>query len=90
MEHVEHDPNHLPRHLLHYPKPTKILKFEKIKLTKPQLILIPSLARSPVAPVRFKRSDPARSTKWNLAVRSSSSVAGATFPLTERFTAFSA
>lgn len=29
---------------------------------------IPSLARSPVAPVLFSLSEPARSTKWNLAV----------------------
>ena len=36
--------------------------------TRPQLMEIPSRARSPVAPVRFNRSDPARSTKWNLAV----------------------
>ena len=31
--------------------------------------LIPSFARSPVAPVLLSLSDPARSTKWNLAVR---------------------
>lgn len=37
-------------------------------LTKPQLIEIPSLARSPVAPVRLSLSEPARSTKLNLAV----------------------
>lgn len=36
---------------------------------------MPSFIRSPVAPVRFKRSEPAKSTKWNLALRSSSSVA---------------
>lgn len=30
---------------------------------------MPSFALSPVAPVRFSLSDPARSTKWNLAVR---------------------
>ena len=35
---------------------------------------IPSLARSPVAPVRFNRSDPARSTKWNLAESVSNSM----------------
>jgi len=40
---------------------------------KPQLIDIPSLALSPVAPVRFNLSEPARSTKWNLAVRVSNS-----------------
>ena len=31
--------------------------------TKPLLILMPSLARWPVAPVRFKLSEPAKSTK---------------------------
>ncbi|CAN8011066.1 unnamed protein product, partial [Ixodes pacificus] len=35
---------------------------------------MPSLARSPVAPVRLSRSDPAKSTKWNLAVRVSNSL----------------
>ena len=46
-------------------------------LTSPQLIEMPSLALSPVAPVRFSLSDPARSTKWNLALRvSQSSSAG--------------
>uniref|UniRef100_A0A6B0V0B1 Putative secreted protein n=1 Tax=Ixodes ricinus TaxID=34613 RepID=A0A6B0V0B1_IXORI len=40
----------------------------------PQLMEMPSLARSPVAPVRLSRSDPARSTKWNLAVRVSNSL----------------
>lgn len=45
--------------------------------TSPQLIEIPSFARSPVAPVRFNLSDPAKSTKWNLAVSvSNSTVAG--------------
>lgn len=39
-----------------------------ITRTRPQLIEMPSLALSPVAPVRLSRSDPARSTKWNLAV----------------------
>jgi len=34
---------------------------------------MPSFALSPVAPVRFSLSDPARSTKWNLAVRVSNS-----------------
>lgn len=34
---------------------------------------MPSFALSPVAPVRFNLSDPARSTKWNLAVRVSNS-----------------
>lgn len=37
--------------------------------TRPQLMEMPSRARSPVAPVRLSRSDPARSTKWNFAVR---------------------
>ena len=32
-------------------------------LTKPQLIDIPSFALSPVAPVRFSRSEPAKSVK---------------------------
>ena len=41
--------------------------------TKPQLIEIPSLARSPVAPVLLSLSEPARSTKWNLAFRVSQS-----------------
>lgn len=38
------------------------------RASKPQLMEIPSLARSPVAPVRFSLSEPARSTKWNLAL----------------------
>jgi len=42
-------------------------------LTSPQLMEMPSFALSPVAPVRFSLSDPARSTKWNLAVRVSNS-----------------
>lgn len=42
-------------------------------LTSPQLMEMPSFALSPVAPVRFNLSDPARSTKWNLAVRVSNS-----------------
>jgi len=37
---------------------------------------IPSFARSPVAPVLLRRSDPARSTKWNFAVRVSNSLDG--------------
>jgi hypothetical protein len=48
----------------------------QIKLTRPQFIEIPSFARSPVAPVLLRRSDPARSTKWNLAVRVSNSLEG--------------
>ena len=43
------------------------------KLTSPQLIEMPSRARSPVAPVRFRRSEPAKSTKLNLAVNISTS-----------------
>ena len=43
-------------------------------LTRPQLMEMPSLARFPVAKVRFNRSEPARSTKWNLAVSVSKSV----------------
>lgn len=42
-------------------------------LTSPQLMEMPSFALSPVAPVRFNLSDPAKSTKWNLAVRVSNS-----------------
>jgi len=34
---------------------------------------IPSRARSPVAPVRLRRSEPAKSTKLNLAVSTSTS-----------------
>lgn len=44
--------------------------------TNPQLMEIPSLARSPVAPVRFNRSEPAKSTKCNLAIRVSNSSDG--------------
>lgn len=40
-----------------------------LSLTSPQLMEMPSFALSPVAPVRFSLSDPARSTKWNFAVR---------------------
>lgn len=42
--------------------------------TRPQLMEMPSLARSPVAPVLLSRSEPAKSTKWNLAVSVSYSV----------------
>ena len=34
---------------------------------------MPSLALSPVAPVLFRRSEPAKSTKWNLEVKVSQS-----------------
>lgn len=40
---------------------------EKLSLTNPQFIEIPSLALSPVAPVLLSLSEPAKSTKWNLA-----------------------
>ena len=43
------------------------------KAKRPQLMEIPSLARSPVAPVRLSLSDPAKSTKWNFAVSDSMS-----------------
>ena len=46
-------------------------------LTRPQLMEIPSLALSPVAPVLFNLSEPARSTKWNLAESVSQSVTSA-------------
>ena len=48
----------------------------KIRLTNPQLMEMPSFCLSPVAPVLFRRSDPARSTKWNLAVNVSNSLVG--------------
>ena len=38
------------------------------KAKRPQLMEMPSFALSPVAPVRLSRSEPAKSTKWNLAV----------------------
>ncbi len=40
---------------------------------KPKLILIPYFNVTPVAPVFFARSDPAKSTKKNLAVINPSS-----------------
>lgn len=43
---------------------------------RPALMLIPSLARSPIADVRFSLSLPARSTKWNLLVRVTHSPSG--------------
>eukprot|EP00123_Amoebidium_parasiticum_P014693 comp22602_c0_seq1/m.34666 comp22602_c0_seq1/g.34666 ORF comp22602_c0_seq1/g.34666 comp22602_c0_seq1/m.34666 type:complete len:333 (+) comp22602_c0_seq1:1550-2548(+) len=39
------------------------------RASSPELIAMPSLARSPVAPVFLSLSDPARSTKWNFEVR---------------------
>uniref|UniRef100_A0A4W4E8G6 Uncharacterized protein n=1 Tax=Electrophorus electricus TaxID=8005 RepID=A0A4W4E8G6_ELEEL len=42
-------------------------------MTFPNLMEMPSLALSPVAPVLFSRSEPARSTKWNFAVSVSNS-----------------
>ena len=47
------------------------------ELTSPQLIEIPSRARSPVAPVRLRRSEPAKSTKLNFAVNTSTSFSAA-------------
>lgn len=38
------------------------------KTSKDLLMFTPSLNVAPSAPVFFARSDPARSTKWNLAV----------------------
>jgi hypothetical protein len=46
------------------------------KACSPALILIPSLARSPMADVRFNRSEPARSTKWNLLLSTTHSPSG--------------
>ena len=45
--------------------------------TRPQLMEIPSRARSPVAPVRLSRSEPAKSTKLNFAVNTSTSLPSA-------------
>lgn len=47
--------------------------YQFCQLTRPQLMEMPSLARSPVAPVLFSLSEPARSTKWNFAVKVSNS-----------------
>ena len=49
--------------------------------TRPQLIEMPSLALSPVAPVRLSLSEPARSTKCNLADSVSSSDPASPDPL---------
>jgi len=38
------------------------------KASRPLLMLIPSLSVDPEAPVFLALSDPARSTKWNLAI----------------------
>lgn len=43
------------------------------RANNPQFMDIPSRARSPVAKVRFNRSEPAKSTKWNLDVNVSKS-----------------
>lgn len=61
-----------------YPKgsATEVFSHWQIRicfLTSPQLMEMPSFALSPVAPVLFSLSEPARSTKWNLAVRVSNS-----------------
>lgn len=42
---------------------TQIKHNATLKRTSPQLIEMPSLALSPVAPVLFSRSEPAKSTK---------------------------
>jgi hypothetical protein len=42
------------------------------KQSSPLLMLMPSFRSKPVAPVRLRRSEPAKSTKWNLAVICSS------------------
>ena len=55
---------------------TKLLLRYKLKHTRPQFMEMLSFARSPVAPVLLRRSDPARSTKWNFAVRVSNSLDG--------------
>ena len=47
---------------------TFVRMYAHITLTSPQLMDMPSLALSPVAPVLFSLSEPARSTKWNFAV----------------------
>ena len=61
----------------------------KIRLTNPQLMEMPSFCLSPVAPVLFRRSDPARSTKWNLAVNVSNSLVGPFSELSNVSTMFS-
>lgn len=43
------------------------------QLTRPELMQMLSFCLSPVAPVRLRRSEPAKSTKWNFAVRVSNS-----------------
>jgi hypothetical protein len=43
------------------------------RANRPTLMEMLSFSRSPSARVRFSRSDPARSTKWNLEQRVSSS-----------------
>lgn len=60
----------LPPHTLHAPS---LILHLSMPLTSPQLMEMPSLALSPVAPVLFSRSLPARSTKWNFAVSISTS-----------------
>ena len=51
---------------IYYVLPKALITLPKAK--RPQLMEMPSFARSPVAPVRLSRSEPAKSTKWNLAV----------------------
>ena len=49
------------------------------KTNNPKLILIPSLSTYPTAPVFLSLSDPAKSTKWNLAVVKPSSISQLSF-----------
>jgi len=52
-------------------------------IRSPLLIEIPSYISLPVAPVFLIRSDPARSTKWNLAEMNSSAVTGSSASFSE-------
>mmetsp|Transcript_26758 Transcript_26758/g.64883 ORF Transcript_26758/g.64883 Transcript_26758/m.64883 type:complete len:208 (-) Transcript_26758:541-1164(-) len=51
---------------LRFSSPRALMTFPRAR--SPLLMLIPSRMRSPTAPVLLSRSDPARSTKWNLEV----------------------
>lgn len=51
-----------------YPRCPPDVSATLCSLTSPQLMEMPSLARSPVAPVLLSLSEPAKSTKWNLAL----------------------
>mmetsp|Transcript_2568 Transcript_2568/g.4731 ORF Transcript_2568/g.4731 Transcript_2568/m.4731 type:complete len:209 (-) Transcript_2568:737-1363(-) len=57
---------------LRFSSPSALMTFPRA--SSPLLILMPSIMRAPTAPVRFSRSDPARSTKWNFEVITSSRV----------------